>query len=196
MISDRLGTIFTPVKSDVNGNVEKLKKARQQNPSATTLQQLILAEKKAGTHKDKNGASTALLWFKRLGCTIPIYSWIHLSEVSNCCRAMQFIFGLLQKVARGVDATQAAKEAYADTLSHYHGFMVRNTFSVGLMAAPSTATMLPLLGSDPVLHLLHEPNSNFLAVMMSVAGTYYSGNARMGIGCGPILGEYPRIPYC
>jgi hypothetical protein len=64
-IADRLGTIFTPVKSDVGGNVEKLKKARASNPAATTLQQLIRAEKAAGAHKDKNGASTALLWFKR-----------------------------------------------------------------------------------------------------------------------------------
>jgi hypothetical protein len=49
----------------VGGNVEKLKKAKGANPTAVTLQQLIRAEKAAGTHKDKNGASTALLWFKR-----------------------------------------------------------------------------------------------------------------------------------
>uniref|UniRef100_A0A7S0N890 Glycolipid transfer protein domain-containing protein n=1 Tax=Cryptomonas curvata TaxID=233186 RepID=A0A7S0N890_9CRYP len=131
-IFDRLGTIFTPVKSDVGGNVEKLKKSRANNAAATTLQQLIRAEKAAGTHKDKNGASTALLWFKR---------------------AMQFIFRLLEKVAAGTDANKAAKEAYAETLSHYHGFMVKNTFGVGLMAAPSTATMLPCLGSDSALTL-------------------------------------------
>jgi hypothetical protein len=63
---------------------------------------------------------------------------------------MQFIFRLLEKVAAGTDANKAAKEAYAETLSHYHGFMVKNTFGMGLMAAPSTATMLPCLGSDSV----------------------------------------------
>jgi hypothetical protein len=63
---------------------------------------------------------------------------------------MQFIFRLLEKVAAGTDANKAAKEAYAETLSHYHGFMVKNTFGMGLMAAPSTSTMLPCLGSDPV----------------------------------------------
>jgi hypothetical protein len=63
---------------------------------------------------------------------------------------MQFIFRLLEKVAAGTDANKAAKEAYADTLAHYHGFMVKQTFGVGLMAAPSTATMLPCLGSDSV----------------------------------------------
>ena len=63
---------------------------------------------------------------------------------------MQFIFTLLQKVAGGLDANKAAKEAYAETLSHYHGFMVKKTFEMGLMAAPSSETMLPCLGSDKV----------------------------------------------
>lgn len=39
---------------------------------------------------------------------------------------------------------------YAETLSKYHGFMVKKTFDMGLMAAPSTDTMLPCLGSDKV----------------------------------------------
>ncbi len=144
------------MKSDVGGNVEKLKKARVQNPTATTLQQLVRAEKAAGTHKDKNGASTALLWFKRSDDAFFFSNYR--SDVS--CRAMQFIFRLLEKVAGGTDANKAAKEAYAETLSHYHGFMVKNTFGMGLMAAPSTATMLPCLGSDSVpLFFPHGSNS-------------------------------------
>ncbi len=63
---------------------------------------------------------------------------------------MQFIFKLLQKVAVGMDANKAAKEAYAETLSHHHGYIVKKTFEVGLMAAPSTETMLPCLGTDKV----------------------------------------------
>ncbi len=69
---------------------------------------------------------------------------------------MQFIFKLLQKVAAGMDANKAAKEAYAESLSHYHNFIVKKSFEVGLMTAPSSDTMLPCLGSDkvaaPLLH--------------------------------------------
>ena len=131
--------------------MDKLKKARTLNPSATTLQQLVLAEKAAGKQKDKNGASIALLWFKRciyLSNCAMISNLIYFPCILN--RAMQFIFTLLQKVAGGLDANKAAKEAYAETLSHYHGFMVKKTFEMGLMAAPSSETMLPCLGSDKV----------------------------------------------
>mmetsp|Transcript_1477 Transcript_1477/g.3985 ORF Transcript_1477/g.3985 Transcript_1477/m.3985 type:complete len:202 (+) Transcript_1477:83-688(+) len=125
-IFDRLGTIFTPVKADVGGNVKKLKDAHAANPVAT-IHELVIAEKAEGKHKLKTSASVALLWFKR---------------------AMQFIFTLLQKVSTGLDANKAAKEAYAETLAHYHGFMVKKTFEVGLMAAPSSDTMLGCLGND------------------------------------------------
>ena len=64
---------------------------------------------------------------------------------------MQFIFILLQKVAAGIDANKAAKQAYQETLSQHHAFMVKKAFEMGLMAAPSTETMLPLLGGDKVL---------------------------------------------
>ena len=63
---------------------------------------------------------------------------------------MQFIFTLLKKVSGGLDANKAAKEAYAETLSKHHGFMVKKTFEMGLMAAPSTDSMLPYLGNDKV----------------------------------------------
>mmetsp|Transcript_18016 Transcript_18016/g.43781 ORF Transcript_18016/g.43781 Transcript_18016/m.43781 type:complete len:99 (+) Transcript_18016:406-702(+) len=61
---------------------------------------------------------------------------------------MEFVFTMLQKVCQGVDGTKAAKEAYAETLSKYHGFMVKKTFDMGLMAAPSTETMTKTLGPD------------------------------------------------
>jgi len=125
-IFDRLGKVFYPVKADVGGNVDKLLKALAASP-APSLQQLINAEKAAGKHTDKNSAACALLWFKR---------------------AMEFVFTMLQKVCQGVDGTKAAKEAYAETLSKYHGFMVKKTFDMGLMAAPSTETMTKTLGPD------------------------------------------------
>lgn len=119
--------MFFPVKNDVGGNVEKLKKSLAAHP-AGTLEQLLKNEIAAGTQKKSDSASIALLWLKR---------------------ALQFIFVLLTKVTEGMDANKAAKEAYETTLMQYHGFMVKKTFQMGLMAAPSTATMLGCLGADP-----------------------------------------------
>jgi hypothetical protein len=65
---------------------------------------------------------------------------------------MQFIFVLLDKVTKGKEANIAAKEAYYETLSRYHGFMVKTIFEIGLLAAPSTEMMLSCLGSDKVVY--------------------------------------------
>ena len=105
---------------------------------------------------------------------------------------MQFIFSLLQKVSNGLDANKAAKEAYAETLSHYHGFMVKNTFQMGLMAAPSSETMLPCLGTDKVCWNITGANVagecdlmilRVLFLTMCVTGTHDKGNAGMGPSC-------------
>ena len=61
-------------------------------------------------------------------------------------RAMQFIFAIMKKVAAGQEANAAAKEAYEETLSAYHGFMVKKTFKMGLMGAPGTDSRLNALG--------------------------------------------------
>merc|ERR1712205_156832 len=121
--------VFKPVSADVGGNLEKMKAALERAP-ADTIHKALLAEKAAGKSKDKNSMAIAVLWYKR---------------------AMQFIFAIMKKVAAGQEANAAAKEAYEETLSAYHGFMVKKTFQMGLMGAPGTDTMLKALGSDPEL---------------------------------------------
>jgi hypothetical protein len=64
-IVDRLGSVFAPVKSDIGGNIQKLKKALEKNADKRSIQMLIVAEKAAGKHKDATAASSALLWFSR-----------------------------------------------------------------------------------------------------------------------------------
>ena len=77
LFPDRLGTVFSPVKSDIGGNIAKLKKAVSQNANkAITLQKLVLDEKAAGKHKDSNSSATSLLWFQRcaerIWCIVPV----------------------------------------------------------------------------------------------------------------------------
>ena len=116
--------VFKPVKADVGGNLEKMKAALERAP-ADTVHKALLAEKAAGNCKDKNSMAVAVLWYKR---------------------AMQFIFAIMKKVAAGQEANAAAKEAYEETLSAYHGFMVKKTFKMGLMGAPGTDSRLNALG--------------------------------------------------
>ena len=74
---DRLGRAFSPVKSDVAGNIRKLQRALANNP-ARTMQDLIRSEKAAGNHMNKDGACCALLWLKRCA-----------RSTASCCRHVQ-----------------------------------------------------------------------------------------------------------
>ena len=65
LLTDRLGTVFSPVKSDIGNNIEQLKKASSQNADKKTLQKLVLAEKAAGKHKSSSSAASSLLWYSR-----------------------------------------------------------------------------------------------------------------------------------
>ncbi len=64
---------------------------------------------------------------------------------------MQFIYKLLQNVAAGGDANKAAKDAYAETLSHHHSIVTRRGYEMGLATGLfSTDKMLSSLGPDKV----------------------------------------------
>ena len=64
-LTDRLGPVFGPVKSDVGGNIDKLRKQCVLYPDVRTIQQLVLNERKHSTRIDPNGAASALLWYNR-----------------------------------------------------------------------------------------------------------------------------------
>lgn len=63
--ADRLGPVFGPVKGDVGGNIEKLRKQCKQHPDKKSLQQLVLHERKVSPRMDPDGAASALLWYNR-----------------------------------------------------------------------------------------------------------------------------------
>jgi hypothetical protein len=60
-----LGPSFRPVKGDVGGNIDKLRKTLERRSEKRTIQQLVLSEQVNGNRIDLNGASTALLWYSR-----------------------------------------------------------------------------------------------------------------------------------
>jgi hypothetical protein len=59
---DKLGVAFSPAKSDVSGNIERLAKKA---PAHAALFDIALEEVKAGTQGSNAGCSKGMLWLKR-----------------------------------------------------------------------------------------------------------------------------------
>ena len=125
LIVDSLGAAFSPVKSDISGNISKLRKKFAKNPDAyKTLQMIVIAEKQ---EKDKEGTD-ALLWLKR---------------------ALQFTFlALKNNRASTEELSVSFSQAYKETLSKHHSFMVKPIFSLAMNACPSRVNFYKSLARD------------------------------------------------
>jgi len=115
---DVLGsTAFAPVKSDINGNITKLTKKYDTNPTKYhTLQGIVEDEMEAKSTKAKGSATDALLWLKR---------------------ALTFIRVFFEQVlTRESDLSKCVTKAYEDSLKRYHGWMVQKIFAIAMRAVP------------------------------------------------------------
>ncbi|XP_041825651.1 glycolipid transfer protein-like [Melanotaenia boesemani] len=131
---DCLGSkIFSVIKSDINGNITKIKAVYVKDPAKyVTLQDILEAEREAyGADWPKVGATLALMWLKR---------------------GLRFIQVLLQSLADGerdennpnhirVNVTKA----YEHALKKYHGWIVQKVFNAALLAAPYRSNFLKAL---------------------------------------------------
>ncbi|XP_056259124.1 glycolipid transfer protein-like [Seriola aureovittata] len=131
---DCLGSkVFSIIKSDINGNITKIKAVYVQDPAKyVTLQHILEAEREAhGAEWPKVGATLALMWLKR---------------------GLRFIQILLQSLADGdrdennpnlirVNITKA----YEQALKKYHGWIVQKIFNAALLAAPYRSNFLKAL---------------------------------------------------
>jgi len=127
---DVLGsTAFAPVKSDINGNITKLRKKFLANPAKfTTLQAMVEDEIEQKTTKSKGSATDALLWLKR---------------------ALTFIRILFEQVLTNEpDLSKCVTAAYEGSLKKYHGWMVQKVFGMAMMAVPYRKDFLIALGKD------------------------------------------------
>lgn len=129
---DVLGpTAFGPVKSDINGNIKKLREKHAQDVERfKTLQDIVESEIEAGTTLAKNSATDALLWLKR---------------------ALQFVIIFLKEVLTGEqDLVKCAKKAYEGSLKKYHGWIVQGIFSMAMKAVPYRKDFMDKLGRGKV----------------------------------------------
>ncbi|KAM6902694.1 glycolipid transfer protein-like [Xenentodon cancila] len=131
---DCLGSkVFSVIKSDINGNITKIKEVYSKDPAKyITLQDILEAEREAhGAEWPKVGATLALMWLKR---------------------GLRFIQILLLSLADGERDDKYPNlihlnvtRAYEQALKKYHGWIVQKVFSAALLAAPYRSNFLKAL---------------------------------------------------
>lgn len=125
-ILETLGTAFSPVKSDIQGNITKIKARYDQAPEKSkTLQSLVQAER---AEKGKT-ATEALLWLKR--------------GLEFTSLALRFNID-----SPSEELSASFSRAYGQTLSKYHSFLIRPIFSVAMSACPSRVNFYKTLAES------------------------------------------------
>ncbi|KAJ2379183.1 hypothetical protein IW150_000342 [Coemansia sp. RSA 2607] len=162
MLFDELGSAaFTVVKSDISGNIEKIRTKHASNPAEfSTLQKIVLAE--AGT-KDRT-ATQGLLWLKR---------------------GLEFTAeGISRNLENKSDElSKSFTEAYEKTLKQFHNFIVKGVFNVAMMACPARADFYKKLGDSeeavtPGLQEWVQALQNLLRILNAF---YEQGNYGKGL---------------
>lgn len=124
---DVLGSVaFTPVKSDMLGNVKKIRDRQLAAPlESESLQALVLNELKAKKHT----ATEGLVWLVR-GLDF------------TCIALSQNIASVSEELSTSF------RNAYGSTLKPHHSFMVKPIFSAAMSATPYRKDFYAKLGED------------------------------------------------
>ncbi|XP_051888428.1 glycolipid transfer protein [Pristis pectinata] len=171
---DCLGsTVFSPIKADIVGNINKIKTVFETNPTKFKTLQLILEGEKEqyGTTWPKVGATLALMWLKR---------------------GLKFIQVMLQSIADGErDDAHAnlirvnATKAYELALKKYHGWIGQRVFSVAVYAAPYKSDFLKALSKgrevkeEECVEKIRQFLVNFTVTIDAIYEMYTKMNAEL-----------------
>lgn len=171
---DCLGSkVFAPVKSDISGNITKIKAIYDSDPEKYgTLQDILMAEKVVyGAEWPKVGATLALMWLKR---------------------GLRFIQLLLQSLVDGeIDESNPnlirvnITKAYEQALKRYHGWLVQKIFKAALFAAPYKSDFLKALSKgqeiaeEDCLAQVRQFLVNYTATIDAIYEMFISMNAEL-----------------
>lgn len=124
---DLLGSVaFSPVKKDMLGNVEKLRKRYLAAPTESqTIQDLVRNELKSGSHV----ATEGLLWLVR--------------GLEFTCLALSANVNKPNE-----ELADSFRGAYGTTLKPHHSFLVKPIFSAAMSACPYRKDFYVKLGDD------------------------------------------------
>jgi len=124
---DVLGSAaFRPVKSDMGGNIKKLRDRQLASPgTSSTLQSLVRSE----LAEKKHTATEGLLWL---------------------VRGLDFTAqALRQNLSKpGEELSESFRGAYGNTLKPHHSFIVKPIFSAAMSATPYRKDFYKKLGDD------------------------------------------------
>ncbi|GAB7354681.1 hypothetical protein MBLNU459_g5103t1 [Dothideomycetes sp. NU459] len=125
---DVLGSAaFKPVKSDMTGNIKKIKDRQLAAPmESETLQDLVKNELKTKKHT----ATEGLVWL---------------------VRGLDFTAQALRQNISNSDEELSAsfRASYGNTLSKHHSFLIKPIFSAAMSATPYRKDFYAKLGEDP-----------------------------------------------
>ncbi|KAI8589361.1 glycolipid transfer protein domain-containing protein [Geranomyces variabilis] len=144
---DSMGAAFGPVKSDLLGNIAKIRTRYTENPAKNaTLQELVITERAEG----KKTATEGLLWLKR---------------------GLEFTSkGLRRNLDdKNEELNVSFNKAYEATLSKHHSFMVRPVFALAMKACPYRKDFYARLGSDETK--VYADMEKWLSSLERIVGT-------------------------
>ncbi|KAJ3196111.1 hypothetical protein HK101_010042 [Irineochytrium annulatum] len=125
-IFDKLGSGLGMIKSDIVGNVTKIRTKHAEDPAKyTTLQSIVEGEK----GDKKRVATEGMLWLKR---TLEFTAIGLRRSVENPAEELSVSFNA----------------AYSATLAPFHSFVVRPVFSMAMRACPTRKDFYEKLGNS------------------------------------------------
>ena len=159
---DLLGSsAFTVVKSDMTGNITKIRNKLLEDPaSSATLQDLVLTEAKTKTKT----ATQGLLWLSR---------------------GLKFTAQAMRETvdAPGKELTVTVTDAYTKTLSKFHGMLVKPVFKLAMKACPYRKDFFEKLGADQtkVAEQLQKWLEALEGIVKIIMDFFASGNYGKGL---------------
>ncbi|XP_022085840.1 glycolipid transfer protein-like isoform X2 [Acanthaster planci] len=122
---------FAFVKSDVNGNIKKVRKRYDEGPEIySTLADIIEEEVKNDRGFKSNSATEALLWLNR--------------GLNFVCKILK---NLIDGNVKDNSVIPALSAAYKATLEVYHNWLVKKTVGVAFHAAPYYSDLMQKLAN-------------------------------------------------
>ncbi|CAH2074204.1 unnamed protein product, partial [Iphiclides podalirius] len=134
VLIDRLGKVFAPVKHDMQGNIDKIKKHYRCEEDACLLQ-LMLEE----VQKGKPIAAEGVLWLNRA----LLFFELTFQEMLLCLKAKQY----------DVNMKNIFTAAYKGSVKQYHNWITQQLFHTICKMSP---TMPQILNSFNVDHRVEE----------------------------------------
>lgn len=152
---------FSPVQSDMTGNIKKIRARQLANPAgAETVQDIVLGE----VSEKKKDATQGLLWLTR---GLRFTAEAMRRNINNPSQELSVSFN----------------DAYGETLSKYHNMLIRPVFKLAMKACPYRKDLYEKLGSplEKVQEQLEEWVAALEKIVKIIEEFLASGNYAKGL---------------